>query len=85
MEGETSYTVGPPPIFDGEEFKFWAARMTTHLEVMDLWEVVGENYDILELPSNPTMAQMKNHKERKTRKAKAKNYLFSDVSKIHFY
>jgi len=58
--------------------------MTTHLEVMDLWEVVGENYDILELPSNPTMAQMKNHKERKTRKVKAKNFLFSTMTKIIF-
>jgi len=56
MEGETSYTVGPPPIFDGEEFKFWAARMTTHLEVMDLWEAVEENYDVPKLPSNMTVA-----------------------------
>jgi len=71
MKEETSYALGPPPVFYGQEYKLWAARMTTHLEVLDLWK--------------KTMAQMKNHKERKTRKAKAKNYLFSDVSKIHFY
>ena len=58
--------------------------MTTHLEVVDLWEAVEENYDVPELPLNPTVAQMKNHKERKTKKAKAKNYLLSTVSKIIF-
>ena len=44
---------------------------------MDLWEAVEENYDVLKLPSNPMVAQMKNHKERKTRKAK--NCLFCYV------
>ena len=83
MEGETSYIAGPPPIFDGEEYELWAARMTTHLEALDLWEAV-EDYDVLELPLNPTVAQMKNHKDRKTKKAKAKNCLFSAVSKIIF-
>jgi len=56
MEEKTSYTTSPPPIFDGEEYKLWAARMTTHLEALDLWEVVEENYDVPELPLNPTMA-----------------------------
>ena len=58
--------------------------MTTHLEALDLWEAVEENYDVRELPLNPTVAQMRNHKERKTKKAKAKNCLFSAVSKIIF-
>ena len=84
MEGETSYTAGPPPIFYGEEYELWAARMTTHLEALDLWEAVEENYDVLELPLNPMVAHMKNHRERNTKKAKAKNCLFSVVSKIIF-
>ena len=70
MEGKTSYIAGPPQIFGGEEYKLWAARMTTHLKVFDLWEAVEENYDVQELPLNPTVAQMKNHRERKTKKAK---------------
>jgi uncharacterized protein YprB with RNaseH-like and TPR domain len=36
------------------------------------------------LPANPTVAQMKNHKERKTRKSKTKPYLFSNVSSTIF-
>ena len=71
MEGETSYTAGSPPIFYGEEYELWAARMTTHLEALDLWEAVEENYDVPELPLDPMVAQMKNHRERKTKKAKA--------------
>ena len=70
MEGETSYTAGSPPIFDGEEYELWAARMTAHLEALDLWEAVEENYDVPELPLDPTVAQMKNHRERKTKKDK---------------
>ncbi|XP_006603455.1 uncharacterized protein LOC114397222 [Glycine soja] len=84
MEGETSYTTSLPPIFDGEEYELWTTRMITHLEALDLWEAVEENYDVPELPLNPTVAQMKNHRERKTKKAKAKNCLFSAVSKIIF-
>ncbi|XP_027362761.1 uncharacterized protein LOC113870365 [Abrus precatorius] len=83
MEDNT-YTVGSPPIFDGEEYELWAARMICHLEALDLWEAVEEDYDVPILPDNPTVAQMKYHKERKTKKAKAKNCLFSAVSKIIF-
>lgn len=75
MEGDassSSYIVGQPPSFDGEEYELWAARMTTHLEALDLWEAVEEDYDVPELPENPTVAQMKNHKQKKTKKAKAK-------------
>ena len=84
MEGDRSYVVGLPPIFDREDYELWAARITTHLEALDLWEAVEENYDVSESPSNPTMAQIKIHRERKTKKAKAKNCLFSAVSKIIF-
>ncbi|KAH0679210.1 hypothetical protein KY284_020295 [Solanum tuberosum] len=54
--------------------------MTVHLEALDLWEVVEEDYEVTPLGDNPTMNQMKHHKENKTRKAKAKACLFSLVS-----
>ncbi|RVX09275.1 hypothetical protein CK203_015401 [Vitis vinifera] len=58
--------------------------MTVHLEALDLWEAVEEDYDVPPLPTNPTMTQLKTHKERKTRKSKAKAYLFSAVSSTIF-
>jgi len=30
--------------------------MTIHLEALDLWEVVEENYFVPDLPANPTVA-----------------------------
>ena len=58
--------------------------METYLEAMDLWEAVEEDYEILPLPNNPTMTQIKSHKERKTKKSKAKATLFAAVSTTIF-
>ncbi|KHN26077.1 Retrovirus-related Pol polyprotein from transposon TNT 1-94, partial [Glycine soja] len=49
-----------------------------------LWEAVEEDYEVLPLPTNPTMAQIKNQKERKARKSKARASLFVVVSKEIF-
>ena len=43
--------------------------MIVHLQALDVWEAVKENYEVPLLGANPTVAQMKLHKERKTRKA----------------
>ena len=51
-----------------------------YLEANDLWEAVEENYDVLPLPDNPTLAQIRNWKERKARNSKAKASLFSAIS-----
>ena len=72
MEVESSFSSIAPLVFDGDNYRFWAIRMKTHLDVMDLWEAVEEDYEIIPLPSNPTMAQIKHHKERKIRKSKVK-------------
>ncbi|KZV36340.1 hypothetical protein F511_27216 [Dorcoceras hygrometricum] len=58
--------------------------METYLEDLDLWEAVKEDYEILVLPNNPTMAQIKAHKEKNTKKSKAKACLFAAVSSSIF-
>ena len=58
-------------MFDGDNYHIWAAIMETHLEANDLWKTVEEDYEVFPLPANPTMAQIKNQKERKARKSKA--------------
>lgn len=58
--------------------------MKYDLEALDLWETVEEDYEVFELSTNPTMAKVKNHKDRKTWKEKDKAYLFSAVSTIIF-
>jgi predicted aspartyl protease len=84
MDSETSYKALPLPVFDGENYHIWAARMEAYLEANDLWEAVEEDYEVLPLSDNPTMAQIKNHKERKTRKSKARATLFAAVSEEIF-
>nr|KYP34216.1 hypothetical protein KK1_044861 [Cajanus cajan] len=75
MDSETSFSQAALPVFNGDNYDLWAVKMETYLEALDLWEVVEEDYEILPLLDNPIMAQIKNHKERKTQKEKAKSCL----------
>lgn len=80
METKTNISHVALPIFDGENYDMWTVRMESYLEALDVWEAIEEDYDVPSLPNNLTMAQLKYHKERKTRKAKAKSVLFLCVS-----
>ncbi|KAF3667798.1 putative ribonuclease H protein-like, partial [Capsicum annuum] len=60
--------------------QIWVVRMETYLDAMDMWEAVEEEYEIPPLPDNPTMAQIKNHKDKKTRENTLENT--KDLSKI---
>ncbi|KAF2296511.1 hypothetical protein GH714_040490 [Hevea brasiliensis] len=84
MEGESSFSVVAPPLFDGEDYQVWAVRMEAFLDACDLWEAVEEDYEVPPLRGNPTMAQIKTHKEKKTKKSKAKNCLFAAISPTIF-
>ncbi|KAL9444638.1 hypothetical protein AB3S75_017763 [Citrus x aurantiifolia] len=64
-----SFTSITPPVFDGTNYEMWVVQMEAYLDANDLWEAVEEDYEILPLPNNPTVAQMKNHKERKLKKS----------------
>jgi len=68
------------PLFDGESYDLWAVRMQTYIEGLDLWEVLEE--DDVPLSENLIVAQIKAHKDKKMRKAKAKSYLFASVSQM---
>ncbi|XP_052203198.1 uncharacterized protein LOC127808672 [Diospyros lotus] len=80
MQSETSFMAATPPVFDGENYQMWAVRM----EANDLWETVEEDYEVPPLPENPTMAQIRNHKEKKQKKSKRKACLFTAVSSTIF-
>nr|KYP70614.1 hypothetical protein KK1_009835 [Cajanus cajan] len=84
MKAETNFSQISPLIFDGESYDLWAVRMEAYLEALDLWEAVEEDYDVFALSDNPTVVQMKIHKEKKIKKAKTKSYLFACVSQNVF-
>ncbi|KAK3416102.1 hypothetical protein EUGRSUZ_H01934 [Eucalyptus grandis] len=54
--------------------------MTAFLEGHDLWEAMENDYEVAPHPNNLTLNQIKCHKERITRKAKAKSCLYAVVS-----
>ena len=84
MDAESNFSQVAPSVFDRENYDVWTVKMEAYLEALDLWEAIEEDYEILPLPENPTMTQMKSHKEKKTRKAKAKSCLFAGVSATLF-
>ena len=85
MEAKTNFSSITLAVFNEDNYQTWAASMETYLEALDLWEAVKEDYDIPALPNNPTMAQIKAHKEKKKmKKSKAKACLFAAVSPTIF-
>ncbi|KAG6469463.1 hypothetical protein ZIOFF_074180 [Zingiber officinale] len=73
-----------PLVFDGENYQVWAVKMSTFMEGSDLWEAVKDDYEVTPLPDNPTINQIRFHKESITRKAKAKSCLYAAVSPFIF-
>ena len=51
------------------EANFSHVRMQPYLEELGLWEAVKDDYIVYPLLENPTVAQIKNQRERKTKKA----------------
>ena len=84
MDSEIIFSQPILPVFTGESYDLWEVRMKTYLEALDLWEAVEEDYDILLLSDDPTMNQIRIHKEKKTKKEKAKSCLFAGVSQTIF-
>ncbi|GMP91537.1 hypothetical protein CsSME_00042200 [Camellia sinensis var. sinensis] len=56
------------PVFDGMNYQ------------VRTWEAIENTYEVPPLLDNPTMAQIKNHKEMRQMKSKAKTSLFAAVS-----
>ncbi|KAL0415733.1 UNVERIFIED_CONTAM: hypothetical protein Slati_3405200 [Sesamum latifolium] len=84
VEATSSFSSITPPVFDGNNYQVWTVRMEAYMEALDIWEAVEEDYEIPVLPENPTMAQIKYQKEKKTKKSKAKVCLFASVSSTLF-
>lgn len=59
-------------------------KMRTYLRAYDLWEVVEVGGATNPLPNNPTMAQIKNHREEVSKKFKALSCIPSALSEVIF-
>lgn len=62
----------------------WEVKMKTYMKALYMWEALEEDYAIPKLPENPSLAQIKNQKDKKTRKSKVKACLYAAVSTTIF-
>jgi hypothetical protein len=58
---------GIPTLFDGESYDIWGVRIEAFWDALYLWD---DDYEVFSLPEDPTMAHVKTHKERKTKRKK---------------
>ena len=56
MTLEASLNALAPLVFDGINYQVWAGRMEAYLDASDMWEAVSEEYEVLPLSKNPSMA-----------------------------
>lgn len=60
---------------NGENF-MWAMRTESYLEALGIWEAIQKDYEVLPLPINPPMAQLKIAKTRKTKYLRQRHVFF---------
>ena len=73
------------PMFDEENYQAWAMKMQVYMEGCDYWEAVEDDYEVAALSGSLSLNQIRYHKEVKTRKSKAKTYMYVVVSLAIFY
>ena len=62
MQSENS--VFSLPVFEGENYHLWTIRMEAFLDASDLWKAIEKDCEVGVFPENPSLNQMKSHKER---------------------
>ncbi|XP_052883434.1 uncharacterized protein LOC128292614 [Gossypium arboreum] len=73
-----------PPVFNGEGFHIWVVKMRTYLQAFDLWEVVNTDAEPVPLRANPTVAQIRQHADERTKRHKAMSCIQNCVFDVIF-
>ncbi|XP_016576415.2 uncharacterized protein LOC107874033 [Capsicum annuum] len=79
-----SFLGASPPIFTGENYHIWVIKMKAYLKALSLWEAVESKNDPLPLGPNPTIAQMKNYEDTKSKKPNALTCLHPTLLDVIF-
>ncbi|KAA3474308.1 Integrase, catalytic core [Gossypium australe] len=72
------------PVFNGEGYHIWVVKMRTYLQAFDLWEVVNTDAEPTPLRANPTVAQIRQHADERTKRHKAMSCIQNCVSDVIF-
>ncbi|KAG8490019.1 hypothetical protein CXB51_016093 [Gossypium anomalum] len=80
----SGFSPAAPPVFNGEGFHIWVVKMRTYLQAFDLWEVVNTDVEPAPLRANPTVAQIRQHADERTKRHKAISCIQNCVSDVIF-
>ncbi|XP_016667294.1 uncharacterized protein [Gossypium hirsutum] len=76
------FSPAPPPIFNIEGYHIWVVKMKTYLQAFDLWEVFNSDVKPAPLRANPTMAQIRQHADERTKRQKAMSCIQNRTERI---
>ena len=80
----SSFSPTAPQVFNGEGYQIWVVKMKTYLQAFDLWEVVNSDVEPEPLRGNPTVAQIRQHADERTKRHKAMSCIQNSVSDVIF-
>ena len=80
----SSFSPAAPQVFNGEGYHIWVVKMKTYLQAFDLWEVVNSDVEPEPLRGNPTVAQIRQHADERTKRHKAMSCIQNSVSDVIF-
>ncbi|KAG8492235.1 hypothetical protein CXB51_009860 [Gossypium anomalum] len=80
----SGFSPAAPPVFNGEGFHIWVVKMRTYIQAFDLWEVVTTDAEPAPLRANPTVAQIRQHVDERTKRHKAMSCIQNCVSDVIF-
>ncbi|KAK5846721.1 hypothetical protein PVK06_003018 [Gossypium arboreum] len=80
----SGFSPAPPPVFNIEDYHIWVVKMKTYLQAFDLWEVFNSDVKPAPLRANPTMAQIRQHADERTKRQKAMSCIQNSVSDVIF-
>ncbi|KAK5785513.1 hypothetical protein PVK06_040105 [Gossypium arboreum] len=84
MMASSGFSPTAPPVFNGEGYHIWMVKMRTYLQAFNLWEVVNSDIEPAPLRANPTVAQIRQHADERTKRHKTMSCIQNSVSDVIF-
>lgn len=76
----SNFGVSTPPQFNGDNYQFWVVKMQSYLKALGLWESILNDVDPPPLGANPTLNQIRQYEEEKSKKPKALSCIHATLS-----
>ncbi|GKV36122.1 hypothetical protein SLEP1_g44290 [Rubroshorea leprosula] len=80
MSSSSTNSFSSLPMFNGENYDFWAIRMKAFLKGNDVWEVIEHGFQLPFPQENPTVAQMKRNTKYNVGTDRALSFLHNAVA-----